>query len=650
MAPPCIQSSRFDPKIFGQSNPNPYPYDTTRVTELLRSKRRRRDIKSCFPCRHRKVRCDGHVPCSTCVQRGHAELCCAPGSPKLGMSSGNDGLPRASEPGIGDDMTGGQNAVSDTQDISSMIKRLENIETQISSLKADLQQIRCGSTEGGPHVPPQASSPRRLSRPAKSPGRHFVEETTGATIYLGSHSDPPAALGLSDALVVDQLVPRTYPFTNLWRPEAGAGEICKTLPEDEDIIRYWQAYQTCVYPFYPALVTHEQFNTSLFSFLDRRAAIQFDSEGDPSSLDDTSPSWLALLFAMLACGVQFSNDPVKERDLRTKVFVCSSFQCLRISNFFNNTDMDQIQAMALIGHCLRNNLDTNSAWILMGSTLRLAQSIGLHEETVSAGSYIPSVKLQRKRLWWMLLWQDTFLSFTYDRPPSTTKSTSSIPSDPDSVSGYSFAECIFAVCQVLLNRTCEEDCETLAAVLTSKRRLENILGSTVPSLVDKRRCRTLQDHLERLALRIHVSYAICRLCQLALQKASSPMSDDPDIHTEILATECIDRATDAVEGFLDMHRLSSAVCRSWAFVHNTVSCAITLRRIAADTTVTGDAYRPNVDALVQRLISVLEREELQSAWEDSDTNVRHFGPYSRALKAFRWPSAENFVASGIGTD
>lgn len=28
--------------------------------------------------------------------------------------------------------------------------------------------------------------------------------------------------------------------------------------------------------------------------------------------------------------------------------------------------MDQIQTMALIGHSLRNNLDTNSAWILMG--------------------------------------------------------------------------------------------------------------------------------------------------------------------------------------------------------------------------------------------------------------------------------------------
>lgn len=37
-----------------------------------------------------------------------------------------------------------------------------------------------------------------------------------------------------------------------------------------------------------------------------------------------------------------------------------------MSNFFNHTNLHQIQAMALIGHCMRNNLDTNSAWILMG--------------------------------------------------------------------------------------------------------------------------------------------------------------------------------------------------------------------------------------------------------------------------------------------
>lgn len=58
---------------------NPYPYDTAHVSEILKRKRRMRGIKSCFPCRHRKVRCDGSLPCVSCVKRGHPELCRLPG-------------------------------------------------------------------------------------------------------------------------------------------------------------------------------------------------------------------------------------------------------------------------------------------------------------------------------------------------------------------------------------------------------------------------------------------------------------------------------------------------------------------------------------------------------------------------------------------
>ena len=57
-----------------------YPYDTTVVSELLKQKRKARGIKACFPCRHRKVRCDGHVPCASCIKRGHSELCRVPTS------------------------------------------------------------------------------------------------------------------------------------------------------------------------------------------------------------------------------------------------------------------------------------------------------------------------------------------------------------------------------------------------------------------------------------------------------------------------------------------------------------------------------------------------------------------------------------------
>lgn len=80
--------------------------------------------------------------------------------------------------------------------------------------------------------------------------------------------------------------------------------------------RYWQTYQSSVHPFYPTLVTVDQFSQSLFAYLDTRALAR--EENQP--VDEPDGSWLALLFAVIACGVQFSDDPVKERDLRSRVF------------------------------------------------------------------------------------------------------------------------------------------------------------------------------------------------------------------------------------------------------------------------------------------------------------------------------------------
>ena len=57
------------------STPEDTPYDQAAIVEALKTKRKPRTTKSCFPCRHRKVRCDGLVPCSNCVKRDHASLC-----------------------------------------------------------------------------------------------------------------------------------------------------------------------------------------------------------------------------------------------------------------------------------------------------------------------------------------------------------------------------------------------------------------------------------------------------------------------------------------------------------------------------------------------------------------------------------------------
>ncbi|KAE8354642.1 fungal-specific transcription factor domain-containing protein [Aspergillus coremiiformis] len=605
---------------------NAYPYDTAVVRELLKNKRKTRGIRSCFPCRHRKVRCDGKEPCSNCVRRNHSELCRVP-TPSSSEANAARGLNL-------DVLNQTIEESRSSGDPILLISKLEKIEEQITSLKADLHATVMATSQTPYSANEGRNSGQMHTRPAsKSPGRCSVEDSTGSTVYLGSKSDTPPASGcprpsaavnmmLHDTLI-DQAVPRAYPFTDMWGPEPTLKSVCETLPDDSDTIRYWQAYQSTVHPFYPALVTVDQFGPALFAFLDRRAA---SPEAKTTEGNEPNFAWLALLFAVLACGVQFSDDPIKERDLRSKVLLSSSFQCLRMSNLFSHTKLDQIQAMALIGYCLRNNLDTNNAWILMGTTIRLAQSIGLHEASLSLPA---SEQFQRNKLWWALVWQDTFLSFTYDRPQTTIARSCPIPyrQQPE---GLSFQESIFTVCNILLNKVRQETAGNLEdlrqSALKYKRQLEEVWDDAAPFLTDKARCTSLQDHLERLALGVHLGYGICRLNRVYLNEVEpdSPFHDSA-------AAECTKRAMQAIENFLDLHRFSASVCRSWAFVHNVVSCAIMLKDLRGAPA--GD--HQNSEILVQRLIAVLEREEKESEWCDGDTNARYSGPYSWALKALR---------------
>lgn len=136
-------------------------------------------------------------------------------------------------------------------DYGLLIDRLAKIEEQVSFLKAHLlatasgpalSRVRATSSEG--------DNPSRTStQPAsKSPGRYYVEDATGATIYLGSRSDAPLVLGchqpaatgdfMLQSAMIDHFVPRAYPFTNLWGVDTTFQDVCKTLPDDPDIIRY----------------------------------------------------------------------------------------------------------------------------------------------------------------------------------------------------------------------------------------------------------------------------------------------------------------------------------------------------------------------------------------------------------------------------
>lgn len=45
------------------------------VDDILKRKRKVREHKACYPCRSRKVKCDSNIPCRTCIERNHADIC-----------------------------------------------------------------------------------------------------------------------------------------------------------------------------------------------------------------------------------------------------------------------------------------------------------------------------------------------------------------------------------------------------------------------------------------------------------------------------------------------------------------------------------------------------------------------------------------------
>lgn len=301
----------------------------------------------------------------------------------------------------------------------------------------------------------------------------------------------------------------------------------------------------------------------------------------------------------------------------------------------------------------------------------------------------------------MIIWQDTFLSLTYDRPPVATStilhnnmlgthrhltSSRSSSANPDPTK-YTFTETVFRVCLVVLDWTREGTATAqsptalfgtekdrrysqIHSLLHFKRQFELVVQDAVQYLRDDSHCKTRQEHLERLGLQIHGASALCRMyrsCVNSLREDRGQQGGYDAVgiqgqEEEQLTSEYAMHATEAIRAFLDMYQLSPTVCRSWPFVHNAVSSAVMLREIlvgggpGGSSTPTSshqqhqqqqqqqqgsgmqalrEEWTRRSEPLVQKLTAVLEKEERESEWLDADTNVRHSGPHSRALRALK---------------
>ncbi|KAF2457635.1 hypothetical protein BDY21DRAFT_344402 [Lineolata rhizophorae] len=636
--------------------------DSADVDEILRRKRKTREYKACYPCRKRKVGCDQAVPCGRCVDRHHPELCTwhPPGEahpPASQVQHAQTGVLYASSP----PSNGNATITVRREDWDNLNAKLSAVEKAMSDLKGHMRQVSDGppgtvSTNGfspsEPIATPQYSNPPIDShtRHVNAHGVHTESEITGQVVHLGGSSVPALVMALGrrnngneaefKEILGKSILPlfgldnesSTYPFVDLWGLPHGSitrvEQLCSTLPGDSECMSFLRHYRDTAYVVYPAVAEIDKLESDLLTFLMNRRLSLGEGIREQSAYG-YSLSWLSILFAALASGCQVSGLPRKERELTSQVYVCCSFECLRATNLFSHTNLETIQTLLILGNVISNNMNAGVAWSLLGLTLRLAQSLGLHRPCPE--STPEELKVTRSKIWWALLWQDSLLSITYDRASASAMTFEHpLPTFDETGPGYKpYRYCMYRLCKVGLDIVRERACyprnssQALERITEHRNELQNIMMEAADYLKDSRRCTTMRDQLEHWALYLHMSYIASELCRPAI----SPSTPDYDL-TKTLRKACIDSLANTVEAFLGLQNVTSFATRSWAAVHRSLSSALLLG-------ILGEPSRnERVRMLVGKLIAVMS--EITSTVDPAELS----GPISRSIVALRrWTAA-----------
>lgn len=383
------------------------------VDNIIRKKRKQREYKACYPCRSRKVKCDQNVPCKSCVDRHHPEYCTYhPPSeehpPAKRFDNGathsvidsQTGLPmshqfesvqasprNASFSGSGDTITMAR------EDVERLVSQVQYLERSLTDIKNSMRRMTGSSglstniDNGYGTYSPRASD-GTTSRPAldeetrhfSMEGVHTRNEITGETVHVGGSSVPALVMALSKSrnegadikeLLGTSMLPvfglenesATYPFVSLWgMPSSTLSrvlDLAQAVPEEAECNRLFQAYRDTGHVVYPGIVDIQAFESDLLQFLITRAQEQasttLDGGIDERSIYGKSLYWVGLLFAALAIGCQCSDMPRRQRELSSQVYVCCSFECLRITNFFSHSNLESIQTLLILGNVISNN-------------------------------------------------------------------------------------------------------------------------------------------------------------------------------------------------------------------------------------------------------------------------------------------------------
>ncbi|KAG7040923.1 fungal specific transcription factor [Colletotrichum scovillei] len=593
-------------------SPNTPKDDRSALRDLLKSRQRNRkgvrgNPKSCVPCRERKVKCDKELPCSTCDKRGHPDLCNYESSTRQSLGVTQSPARSARRTSV----------IISTPTISQDLEESD-------AINIDIVEERVGDLIPGPEAqnatnPQISATSNHTSTAREGGGRLFLADSSviGMTRRRSIRSsDDPARQSAFETGILPLLGVNEEADTSV--------SSYQSLPSDQEIVRLFELFRRRVHPFHVITSNLDTIEQRICQLINARGGSDFGSE----SLED--PRWLSLIHAIMAAGAQFSDMNLQDRLAASQRHTKHSFDLLRSTDYLANPSKEAVQTLLILGNVLQNDMKPQAAWVLGGTTIRLAQCLGLHKKTARSPKS-PLTDEEAKYLRLAIVWQDALLALAFGRPPASYELDfeSDLPQLSESVErpGLSYLQAMSWLCHVTLRHFSFHSQSSLGPV-SALNDIKSIEASLSPHLVDPMRSTAIPQIQEHYAFELHRHFVVATLCRPFVSRNGSAGLSESD-RSNVLEhfRESLKRSARA---YVRLRSIAGHARRSWAFTHNGLT-SVLLLSLMRET-----RYLAETRTLQDELIASLSEGEGNSALlTDSGPNAQLSGTLQKALKALR---------------
>jgi hypothetical protein len=174
----------------------------------------------------------------------------------------------------------------------------------------------------------------------------------------------------------------------------------------------------------------------------------------------------------------------------------------------------------------------------------------------------------------LIVWQDVLLSMCHDRLPAVPIHSWNMNEELPIDNRLSYVGAMTHITRIGLKFMNAKAGGNLALgdLIDTLAMIDKTYQKAQPYLQSKEDCQNIQHHLERLALKLHISHLISFVCRPAVK--NSELANNSSY--QILRRRARESLIEATRTFLDFQVLSIVPMRNWSMIHTVIGSTLLL--------------------------------------------------------------------------